>query len=161
MKHVLFLCAGNYYRSRYAEEVFNFLAPRACPGWSARSRGVAVDLGSGNIGPISRAAAQALRARGLAFDRASARLPRQVAVEDLDAADHIVALKLAEHMPLIQARFSAWAAKAAPDRIEYWHIHDIDYAPPEVALPQIEAHVADLLTRLAAPRPADRAAFTR
>ena len=27
MKVVLFLCTGNYYRSRYAEEMFNLIAP--------------------------------------------------------------------------------------------------------------------------------------
>jgi len=32
MKTVLFLCTGNFYRSRFAEEVFNHLSPRACPG---------------------------------------------------------------------------------------------------------------------------------
>jgi protein-tyrosine phosphatase len=148
MKTVLFLCTGNYYRSRFAEELFNVLAPKTCPGWSALSRGVAVDLGAGNVGPIAAATAQALRERGVAFDRDAARFPLQLAVEDLDAADHIVALKRAEHLPLIQARFSAWAARAAPDRVEYWHVHDIDFAPPHKALPQIEAHVRALMGRL-------------
>ena len=50
-------------------------------------------------------------------------------------------------MPLIQARFAAWA-EAAPDRIEYWHIHDVDFAPPHKALPLIDAHVRDLIARL-------------
>ncbi|MCW2283008.1 protein-tyrosine phosphatase [Rhodoblastus acidophilus] len=145
MKTVLFLCTGNYYRSRFAEELFNAFPPE---NWRAISRGVAVDLGAGNIGPIARSTAQALRERGIAFDRDKARHPLQVSVADLDAADHIVALKLAEHMPLIRARFAAWAEAAPPDRIEYWRIHDIDFAPPETALPQIEAHVRDLIGRL-------------
>jgi protein-tyrosine-phosphatase len=156
MKTVLFLCTGNYYRSRFAEELFNFLAPETCPGWAAVSRGVAVDLGGGNIGPIARATAQALRELGLAFDREAARFPLQVAVDDLDAADHIVALKQAEHLPLIRARFSSWVARAAPDRIEYWHVHDIDFAPPQAALPQIEAHVRALMRRLSASPPSPR-----
>ena len=113
MKTVLFLCTGNYYRSRFAEELFNFLAPETCPGWTAASRGVAVDLGGGNVGPIARATEQALCGLGLAFDRQTARFPLQVAVEDLDAADHIVALKQAEHLPLMQARFAAWVAASA------------------------------------------------
>ena len=35
------------------------------------------------------------------------------------------------------------------ERIEYWHVHDIDFAAPEDALPQIEDAVRALLERLA------------
>ena len=38
---VLFLCTGNYYRSRYAEEIFNHQAGRDGLGWRAFSRAVA------------------------------------------------------------------------------------------------------------------------
>jgi protein-tyrosine phosphatase len=38
-KLVLFLCTGNYYRSRYAEELFNHLARAEGIGWRAFSRG--------------------------------------------------------------------------------------------------------------------------
>lgn len=148
MKSVLFLCTGNYYRSRFAEELFNALAPEHCPGWTALSRGVAVDLGSGNIGPIARATAEALHARGLPLDRASARMPLQVATADLDAADHIVALKKDEHLPLLRKRFAAWLAANPPERVEYWQVHDIDFALPQHALPQIEFHVRELVVRL-------------
>ena len=54
MKVVLFLCTGNYYRSRYAEEMFNLIAPAECPGWTAVSRGIAVDLGANNVAPNHR-----------------------------------------------------------------------------------------------------------
>jgi protein-tyrosine phosphatase len=150
MKSVLFLCTGNYYRSRFAEELFNALAPEECPGWTAFSRGVAVDLGSSNIGPIARATAQGLRDRGLAFDRAAARMPLQVTQADLDAADHIVALKQDEHLPLMRQRFADWLAANPPGRVEYWQVHDIDFALPQQALPQIESHVRDLVARLRA-----------
>ena len=53
MKVVLFLCTGNYYRSRFAEELFDYLAPANCAGWVAASRGIAVDLGNNNVGPIA------------------------------------------------------------------------------------------------------------
>jgi hypothetical protein len=33
MKQVLFLCSGNYYRSRFAEHLFNWLAPKASLPW--------------------------------------------------------------------------------------------------------------------------------
>ncbi|HTV34280.1 MAG TPA: hypothetical protein VME69_14495 [Methylocella sp.] len=65
MRTVLFLCTGNYYRSRFAEELFNFAAPSPCPGWTATSRGSRL---INNIGPIARPAAEALRQRGMDFD---------------------------------------------------------------------------------------------
>ena len=41
MKTLLFLCTGNYYRSRYAEELFNHRAAPAGLNWRAQSRGLA------------------------------------------------------------------------------------------------------------------------
>jgi hypothetical protein len=34
-------------------------------------------------------------------------------------------------------------------RAEYWAVHDIDFAPPEAALPGIEERVRELIARLA------------
>ena len=113
MKVVLFLCTGNYYRSRYAEEMFNFLAPVECPGWIAVSRGIAVDLGTNNVGPIAGSTVQALRKQGANFNPLLARMPLQVEVADLESADHIVALKQAEHFPLMQERFPSWLATSS------------------------------------------------
>jgi protein-tyrosine phosphatase len=135
MKLVLFLCTGNYYRSRYAEEMFNFLAPARCSGWKAISRGIAVDLGSSNVGPIARSAVTALHQRGVSFDPLNARMPLQAEVADLEAADYIVALKQAEHLALMHQRFASWISSSDADCIEYWHIHDIDQMTPQQALP--------------------------
>jgi hypothetical protein len=60
-----FFCTGNYYRSRFAEELFNFAASAGCPGWTAISRGIAVDLGVNNLGPIAQSAVHALQKHGL------------------------------------------------------------------------------------------------
>ena len=40
VRTVLFLCTGNYYRSRFAEELFNHHAERAQASIGLRSRGV-------------------------------------------------------------------------------------------------------------------------
>jgi protein-tyrosine phosphatase len=148
MKTVLFLCAGNYDRSRFAEELFNFAAPARCPGWRAASRGIAIDLGVNNVGPIARADVAALAQRDIAFDPALARMPLQLATRDLDSADHIVALKQTEHLPLMQERFAAWLEGADPARIEYWHVHDVDFLPPEQGLPLIAEQLPPLMQRL-------------
>lgn len=148
MKTVLFLCTGNYYRSRFAEELFNFLAPVKCSGWIATSRGIAVDLGSKNIGPIAKATTKALQERGLNFDFQHARLPLQLKISDLVSAHHIVALKYAEHFPLMRDRFPLWVSTHNRSRIEYWHVHDVDRMAPEEALPMIEHELQNLMKRL-------------
>ena len=63
---LLFLCTGNYYRSRFVELLFNHQATRAALSWRAESRGIALDLGVNNRGPISLAA---LAATARAWDR--------------------------------------------------------------------------------------------
>ncbi|HVJ67318.1 MAG TPA: hypothetical protein VM510_05000, partial [Caulifigura sp.] len=40
LKRVLFLCTGNYYRSRFSEELFNSLAKQHNLDWSADSAGL-------------------------------------------------------------------------------------------------------------------------
>jgi protein-tyrosine phosphatase len=150
MRTVLFLCTGNYYRSRFAEELFNFLAPQECAGWTAASRGIAVDLGHANVGPIAMATVKALQERGVNFERGDARAPFQLRIADLDAADHIVALKYAEHFPLMGRRFPSFAAAQEVSRIEYWRVDDVDAMTPDEALPLIEEEVYGLMRRLRA-----------
>ena len=50
---VLFLCTGNYYRSRFAEMLFNHLAVESQLNWKADSRGIATILGADNSDVIS------------------------------------------------------------------------------------------------------------
>ena len=63
MPTVLFLCSGNYYRSRFAETLFNWLAIQHGLDWWAKSGGLR--LYPANIGPISHYAVSGLRHRGI------------------------------------------------------------------------------------------------
>ena len=139
---VLFLCTGNYYRSRYAEEVFNFRARAAGLVWRAFSRGLAEASSPENVGPMSRFALAALESRMIAPEGA-ARLPAHCSPVDLDRASLIIALKEVEHRPMVERRFPHVAA-----RIEYWHVDDIEFAPPSVALAMIDQQVEELILRL-------------
>ncbi len=52
MNKILFLCTGNYYRSRFAENLFNWLATKQGLDWQADSRGLALERGINNVGAI-------------------------------------------------------------------------------------------------------------
>src|ERR1700687_1255416 len=129
-KTVLFLCTGNYYRSRFAEVLFNSVAGKMGLPWKASSRGLALERGVHNVGPMAASAIQVLEALGVRADDAVTRLPSQVTTHDLERADRVIALKQAEHLPLLQERFPAWAEK-----VEFWQV---DAAPGEVGLLRTE-----------------------
>ena len=137
-KNVLFLCTGNYYRSRFAESLFNSLATKMGLPWRAFSRGLALERGINNVGPMAMVAVDALRNRGVCVGDDCARAPAQVAVKDFEAADHVVALKRAEHLPLLQERYPDWT-----ESVEFWDVEDA----PE-ALDLMEREVVALTARL-------------
>src|SRR5437773_9541432 len=99
-KIILFLCTGNYYRSRFAEVLFNSVAGKMGLPWQASSKGLAVERGVNNVGPMAGSAITALQALGVRASDAVTRLPAPVTTDDLERADRIVALKHAEHLPL-------------------------------------------------------------
>jgi translation initiation factor 1 (eIF-1/SUI1)/protein-tyrosine-phosphatase len=135
---VLFLCTGNYYRSRFAEILFNSVAGKMGLPWRALSMGLALERGVKNVGPMAVEAITALEALGVCAAEAVARLPAQVTTDDLEGADRVVALKQDEHLPLLQERFPTWAEK-----VEFWHVDDA----PEV-LGLIEREVMGLVARI-------------
>ena len=140
MKKILFLCTGNYYRSRYAEEIFNHLAKREDLPWRAFSRGAAETGSPDNIGPMSRFALEALEAQAIVPQE---RMPMPCIVADFHAADLVIALKDAEHRPLIERRFPEVAGK-----VTYWNVDDVEFAPPSIALALIDEHVRELVAAL-------------
>jgi protein-tyrosine-phosphatase len=142
MNRILFLCTGNYYRSRFAEELFNHRAPGLGLAWSATSRALAIERGVNNVGPLSVYTKQALDERGIPA-RGVDRMPAPCDLSDLESARLVVALKEAEHRPLLRERFRGWE-----DRVTYWHVDDIDVASPVEALGEIDRHVDGLIKRL-------------
>lgn len=141
MKRVLFLCTGNYYRSRFAEIFFNCHAERRGVLWRAESRGLSLEISK--VGPLSGHVVAHLTAHGISVDGYQ-RLPLAVADEDFQTAHHVVAVKEAEHRPLIAATFPSWL-----NRVEFWGVHDVDCAHPNEAIPVLVTAVLALLARLA------------
>ncbi len=139
---ILFICTGNYYRSRFAEILFNSLAEDAEPRWTAFSRGTAADQSLGNIGPISGHTVMGLEERGIVTD-GTARFPEQLEELDLESADHIVALNESEHREPLERLYPRWSGK-----VEYWQVDDLGFAAPVEALAKIEAEVRRLIELL-------------
>ena len=143
MRQVLFLCTGNYYRSRFAEILFNARAAHTGVLWQAFSRGLA--LTPKNVGPLSPYAIDGLRALGIDVATAE-RYPLPVVESDFQAAQVIVALQATEHRPYLAAQFPAWV-----DTVEYWHVRDLIPTPAYNPLHAIAVEIQRLLRRLGAP----------
>lgn len=143
MKQVLFLCSGNYYRSRFAEHLFNWLAVKAELPWRADSRGLRVGK-SRNIGPISRFALEGLTLRGIPLV-GPYRDPIQVSLRELAGSDLVIAVKEAEHRAMLRELFPVWT-----NLVEYWHVDDLDCAEAEEALLVLDGQVRALVERLLA-----------
>lgn len=139
-RRLLFICTGNYYRSRFAEMLFNAQAAEFNLHWKADSRGI--ETSSYNIGPIYPFVLTKLELLGIPIiDKP--RMPIQLYKRDLESADLVIALNAVEHIPLMRHRFSNWV-----DKIAYWNVPDLDLMGPEEALSQIEKNVTDLIHQL-------------
>ena len=144
-KIILFLCTGNYFRSRFSEELFNHWAARMGLDWHAESRGLMEDMSSlkaQNIGRISRHTLEALEMRGIR-PRTAGRWPQSVTRAEIEYAHRTIALKEDEHRPMMERRF--------PDLVEvveYWSVDDIDILPPQHGIAQAEERLLKLVQQL-------------
>jgi protein-tyrosine phosphatase len=155
MRRILFICTGNYYRSRFAELLFATLARERGLAWEAFSRGTSVlTLGHHNVGPISHHARQALEARGIPVED-QPRVPLQLEHDDLLQADLIVAACDVEHRPLLEDGFPSAAERVA--RVEYLRVQDLAFTPPDEALAALDVEIRRLVERLSNEHAAARA----
>jgi protein-tyrosine phosphatase len=139
---VLFICTGNYYRSRFAEAVFNHHAEALGLPWRAFSRGLAIHL----VPPdflLSPHTLEHLRARQMDL-RHTAPDRRQLSEEDLSEAEVIIALKDEEHRPMIREMFPDWEK-----RVVFWDVGDQPEVKPDQGLAAIERQVEELIDALA------------
>lgn len=136
---VLFICTGNFYRSRHAEALFNWHATRDGLPFRAFSRGLLTSMVADEPTRISVDTRARLKLLGISEDHTGAE-PVQLRPADLAKSHRAIALKRDEHRAMMLKAHPEWA-----ERIEYWHVHDIDFADPQDALPQIEAQVLNLV----------------
>jgi protein-tyrosine phosphatase len=138
-KTVLFICTGNFYRSRFAEAVFNYHASSLSLPWKAISRGLAIHWATGPLSPFT---AGALAVRRIPLHH-TGRDRTQLTEDDLKSADLRILMDRAEHFAMMMEQFPDWTAQ-----VEYWDVPDLPINQPEVALPAIEGKVLELLDRL-------------
>lgn len=131
---ILFICTGNYYRSRYAEIFFNDLASNKGINWKADSRGLAANQGY-NEGAISSFALERLTQHGISPGD-PIRFPMQLEEKDLQEADHIIAINRVEHQPMMEKQFPDWAEK-----VTYWDVADLNITDSKNALSAIEDQI--------------------
>ncbi len=137
---LLFLCTGNYYRSRFAEAVFCHL-DRDEGIFRVSSRGL-WRSDSGNVGCLSPHTREGLALRGIAYAE-SERMPLRATVDDLTGADLVVAVDRREHQPMLRDRFPPWRGD-----IVYFDVPDVRDLAPTLALPRLEEATRDLHRRL-------------
>jgi len=143
MKKILFLCTGNYYRSRFAEEIFNHLAKGYGIEWRAVSRGLAENITElRNPGPVSKDVLVGLQKRGIRGTNVDA-FPKGLEEREIGGFSRIVVLCRREHEPLIERRFPKISSL-----VEYWDIRDTDKEDPQAALSRIEKRVEELMSQL-------------
>lgn len=127
-RRVLFVCSGNYYRSRLAEILFNHQAAAAGLAWEASSRGL---LKTGELRGLSHHAVGHLEGAKLGHLAEQPRDPLAIDVEDLTAADLVIGLCREEHQPMVEQKFLSLAkALQKAGRIRYWNVYDIPGRPP-------------------------------
>jgi len=118
LRRVLFICTGNFYRSRFAEAVFNHHAEMRQIPWKAFSRGLAVHLVEGHLSEFT---SEALNTRKIELRHTgSGRI--QLSAEDLLQSNYRIAMDRSEHLQMMLSQFPAWA-----DQIDYWDVSDIPF----------------------------------
>ena len=146
MKTILFLCTGNYYRSRFAEIYFNDRARRQPLSWRANSLGIQRDFtGNGNVGPISANTLRYLEQWGIeATGESLERMPKRVEREDFDQYDLVIAVSRAEHEPMLA---ELWES-ALVGKVKFFDVEDVHLEAPETAIPRLKTHLDALINSL-------------
>lgn len=138
-EQILFVCTGNFYRSRFSEIYFNHLAMQRGLAVHAFSRGLQVYKGR-NKGPIAKETINFLGHLGIPYQTSN--MPVQCMEEDLLLANSIILMDREEHYPMMVKYFPHWK-----ERVKYWSFQDVQHIAPDQMLPELEERVRNLVEK--------------
>ena len=117
---LIFVCTGNFYRSRLAELLFNHYAAPLGLRWRAESRGLMV---SGRLHGMASEARTFAEAHGLAVPDRS---PLPLLVDELAEAKLVVLMCRAEHEPMMEREFRPlFRALVSRGALRSWNVYDM------------------------------------
>ena len=123
VNQVIFICTGNYYRSRLSEELFNFYVQETDLNWEATSRGL---VDAGGLSGISPHAFHYLDRKGLSPNVDPTRNPTPLRVSDLEEANLLIALNREEHEPMLREKFGQIPKiLEQKNRLRFWNVCDV------------------------------------
>ena len=137
MQKVLFICTANIYRSRFSEEVYNYLARKLMLPSRAYSAGLMV--GHYNTRTIYAPVMEYLDTLDI-IPRRKDELSIHVNDLDLKEFDKIICMDKNEHEPMVSAN-----KKLDGLNIEYWDIVDEPSVSRKISLPKCYKKVEILI----------------
>ena len=134
---VLFVCTANIHRSRFAEEVFNYLAKKGDSAHQAFSAGLRV--GDYSFRTIYYPALDILKKFNITPLRPSI---HSIHIDDVELSEYgrIICMDEGEHEPMVTANVNL-----DDGLFEYWNIIDEPKVKSEISLPKCFQKVEDLL----------------
>ena len=127
MRKVLFICTGNWYRSRLSEVLFNYYAMMAKLEWRADSRGMTET----SIRGLSPDAMAYLEQKGLHTYLDEPRDPEAIKVSDLEESDLVITLCRDEHEGMMRERFGQIPKFMENNgKLRFWNVFDVPTEAP-------------------------------